>query len=258
MRARIRSRLQEVERTEDVRVLFAAESGSRAWGFPSPDSDYDVRFIYARPLRWYLGLDPGRDVIEAPLDAHLIDLAGWDVRKALRLLLKTNPALSEWLRSPIVYEDSGTFQTEARALFDRHAAPRTLAHAYASTAATNWRSGLADRETVRLKKYFYAIRPCLCLRWVVETGAPPPMALDALMAGLNVPAPVRAAIEDLKKAKSRTNELGTGPRIAALDHWIRDVLDDPQWQRWAAPGPEQQSRTRREAEHLFHTIIGAA
>lgn len=102
MRARIGAALDRIEREEGVRLLFAVESGSRAWGFPSPDSDYDVRFVYARPLDWCLSLEPGRDVIEPPIEGDL-DINGWDVRKALILLKKPNPVALEWLLSPIRY-----------------------------------------------------------------------------------------------------------------------------------------------------------
>lgn len=80
VRCEIGQRLDAVEATESVRLLMAVESGSRAWGFPSPDSDYDVRFIYVRPRDWYLSLVPGRDVIEHAI-VDEIDLNGWDVRK---------------------------------------------------------------------------------------------------------------------------------------------------------------------------------
>ena len=90
---RIVNRLEEIERSESVRILLAVESGSRAWGFPSPDSDYDVRFLYARPRDWYLSIDARRDVIECPIE-DVLDINGWDIRKALHLLLKANPVLA--------------------------------------------------------------------------------------------------------------------------------------------------------------------
>ncbi|MEM6906851.1 MAG: nucleotidyltransferase domain-containing protein, partial [Pseudomonadota bacterium] len=100
MRAEIMAKLTGIERDFGVRILFAIESGSRAWGFPSPDSDYDVRFVYVHPTDWYLSLTPGRDVIELPIRDDL-DIGGWDLRKALNLLLKPNPVMLEWLSSPI-------------------------------------------------------------------------------------------------------------------------------------------------------------
>ncbi|HEY7549300.1 MAG TPA: nucleotidyltransferase domain-containing protein, partial [Hyphomicrobiaceae bacterium] len=117
IRAHIAARLAAAASEEGVRILYAAESGSRAWGFPSPDSDYDVRFLYAHARDWYVGLAEARDVIERPLDEQRVDLAGWDIRKALRLLLRSNPALYEWLVSPIVYMDD-PLRVEMKALFE--------------------------------------------------------------------------------------------------------------------------------------------
>ncbi|WP_170294616.1 DNA polymerase beta superfamily protein [Roseospira navarrensis] len=253
---RILARLTDIEAEEGVRILYAVESGSRAWGFPSLDSDYDVRFVYAHPVEWYLSLDPGRDVIERPLDPDLIDLAGWDVRKALRLLLKSNPALSEWLRSPIVYRDDGAFRPAARALFDQCGDRSTLARAYASMAWTNWRAYLGDRTEVRPKKYFYAIRPCLCLLWIAETAVPPPMALASLLADLDVPESVRSAIADLQAAKALTSELGREPRVPVLDDWIKAVLDQGIPDRVGTSGPNRSVLGRAEAEALFRVTIG--
>src|SRR3954452_13450282 len=108
VRDQILKRLEEAEAEHGVRILYACESGSRAWGFASPDSDYGVRFIYAQPRNWYLSFDVERrrDVIEYPI-VDDIDQSGWDVRKALYLFTRNNGALLEWLHSPIVYLERG-------------------------------------------------------------------------------------------------------------------------------------------------------
>jgi len=95
----IERHLRSVHDEHHADVLLAIESGSRAWGFPSPDSDYDCRFIYARRTQDYLSLFPARDVIEEPFD-RVLDIGGWDLAKALRLLLKGNAVVVEWLMSP--------------------------------------------------------------------------------------------------------------------------------------------------------------
>lgn len=224
IRARVAEQLAALEAEHGVRVLYCAESGSRAWGFGSPDSDYDVRFIYAHPADWYLRLIEPRDVIEKGIDADLIDLNGWDVRKALRLLLKSNPAFFEWLVSPIVYRDDGVFADAARPLFLAHAAPMTLAGHYQSIARGQWQREIADTATPRLKKYFYCIRPLLALQWVADRQTPPPMAIDDLRAATHVPPAVNREIDQLLLAKRSTPELGTGPRIGVLDAWIEASL----------------------------------
>ena len=97
-----------IEREQDTRLLFAVESGSRAWGFASPDSDYDVRFVYKRGMREYVRMREQRDVIELPIIGDL-DINGWDIVKALTQFRKSNPSLLEWLHSPIVYRENGDF-----------------------------------------------------------------------------------------------------------------------------------------------------
>lgn len=250
MQAHIADRLAEVAETEGVQVLYAAESGSRAWGFASPDSDYDVRFIYAHPRDWYQGLEEQRDVIERPLDAELVDLAGWDVRKALRLLLKSNPALYEWLVSPIVYADDGAFAAAARDLFVRHASPLTVAHHYHSIARGQWKSEIADTEAPKLKKYFYVVRPLLSLQWVIRDWTMPPMSIDALLERIEIPGDVRHVVGDLLTAKREMPELGRGRRIDVLDAWAVSQLDELAPEKHSFP-PHDGAATRREADHLF-------
>jgi len=259
IRDHIDATLARVAAEHGVRILLAVESGSRAWGFGSPDSDYDVRFIYVHPAEWYVSLEEPRDVIERPLDEQMVDLGGWDVRKALRLLLKSNPPLYEWLVSPITYRDDGIFRPAARDLFERHATRKKLAGHYWSIASGQYRKEIAGDEHARLKKYFYVIRPLLSLLWVVDRAGPPPMSIGELLAAVAVPAEVRDAIDGLLDAKRSTPELGRGPRIAAIDQWAEAQLAT------LAPGmiafgsaalPDEPSATRTEADTLFRALIG--
>src|SRR4051812_41380461 len=145
----VRLALTRVERDCDVRVLFACESGSRAWGFASQDSDYDVRFLYVHSRDWYLSVDDRRDVIEASLPGDL-DVSGWELRKALRLLRKSNPPLLEWLKSPVVYAHEPQFTVEFKALTAEFYSPtRCFAH-YLHMGYNNWRHYLLGREWVSL------------------------------------------------------------------------------------------------------------
>lgn len=256
-RTAIIASLRAVAAERGVRILYAAESGSRAWGFASPDSDYDVRFIYAHPQRWYLRLLEGRDTIERPIDEHGVDLAGWDVRKALRLLLKSNPALYEWLVSPIIYLDDGFFGCEAKALFERSARPSALAAHYWSIARGQWRREIEGADEVRLKKYFYVIRPLLSLRWVLDFGTPPPMSLERLREAVELPQPVADALEHLLKTKRATPEFGRGPRIAVLDAWAERQLALLAPERLAKPAPLQRVPSD-DADALFQRVIGFA
>jgi predicted nucleotidyltransferase len=161
---RIRQRLKRIEAEHGIRLLYACESGSRAWGFPSADSDYDVRFIYVRPRNWYLCLDTERqrDVIEYPID-DLLDINGWDLKTALKLFTKSNPSLIEWLHSPIVYYQETDFLSALRGLLPRYYSTRACFHHYRQMAKGNYRQYLHG-DQVRLKKYFYVLRPLLALR----------------------------------------------------------------------------------------------
>lgn len=224
IRQDIEARLRAIEREHGVRLLLAVESGSRAWGFPSPDSDYDVRFVYVRPRDWYLRLRPGRDVIETPIEDE-IDLNGWDVRKALDLLLRSNAVISEWIESPIRYRRDDPAVAGLRALADAVLDARALAHHYASlgvNAAARWLHG--DGE-VPVKKYFYALRPALAIRALrLDPGSRPAMNLQRLVASAALPDDVAEDIRQLVEAKRRTNERANGTRMPRLDALIRSEL----------------------------------
>ena len=224
VRREIEQRLDAVEATEGVRLLMAVESGSRAWGFPSPDSDYDVRFIYVRPRDWYLSLMPGRDVIEHPI-VDEIDLNGWDVRKALGLLLKSNAVVSEWMLSPIRYRADDPFVSRLAALANALLDPRALAHHYANlgrAASNRWLDRAGD---VPVKKYFYSLRPALAVRALrLAPTVRPPMNLQALVEATDLAASMRDRIADLVEAKSRTNEMSNGTRAPEIEQLSAEEL----------------------------------
>jgi len=251
--ARIAERLAAIEKAHGVEVLFAAESGSRAWGFASADSDYDVRFVYRHPAAWYLSLAERRDVIEYPLDAHGLDVAGWDLRKALRLLLRSNPPLHEWLVSPIVYLDREGFGAAMRALFERHAVPRRLAHHYLSMARGQ-RDLLGPRPLVRRKRYLYVARPLLAARLLRHRIWPPPMAISALMERAGLDDAVAVALSALIAEKQAGGELGEGRRDPVLDAWVAAELEA------AAPDSMVNTAASGDGEahvtRFFHATIG--
>lgn len=224
VRAEIDARLAAVEAQEDVRLLFAVESGSRAWGFPSPDSDYDVRFVYVRPRDWYLSLKGGRDVIEQPI-VDDIDLNGWDVRKALGLLLKSNAIVGEWIGSPIRYRADEGAVARLAALADAVCDPHAVACHYAKLGRTAARDWLECDAAVTVKRYFYALRPALAIRWMrAHGGGRPPMDLPSLLAGVALGDGLTDAIGRLVEAKAATAEQGDVARVPALDAMIRDEL----------------------------------
>ena len=220
IRAKISRRLDSVEVREGVRILLAVESGSRAWGFPSPDSDYDVRFIYVRPAAWYVSVEPGRDVIEEEVGE--VDVNGWDLRKALGLMLKGNAVLVEWLMSPIVYREDARFRAEFTDLLQASAKPAPLLHHYLSLGRSMRRNDAFKGVSFPIKKYFYTLRPAVALRWlrVHNYAALPPMNLRELAADSSLPPSVASLLIELIEAKSRTRELGTTEPVALLEDFI--------------------------------------
>ena len=150
IRKEIDATLVRIEAEHEVRVLFACESGSRGWGFASPDSDYDVRFIYVHKPQWYLTVFPGRDVIELPVN-EIYDVSGWDLRKALGLLRNGNATLVEWLSSPVIYRAESDFLQAVRAAALEVDRPERAFHHYLHMARKNYREHLQG-EVVKLKK----------------------------------------------------------------------------------------------------------
>ena len=254
VQAAIRARLEAIERAENLRVVLAVESGSRAWGFASPDSDYDVRFLYVRRLEDYAALIPPRDVIERPIEDAL-DLSGWDLRKALVLGLKWNPALVEWLTSPIVYRESGWEAAALRKLFARPMGREALIRHYYGLAQKQFARHVDGRTAVDLKKYFYVVRPAAALLWLERRPEEtPPMSLPDLLAGVRLPGDVAAAIGELQRRKSGTSEFGEGARVAALDGFCGERMA---WAR-ANLGPAAPARDpalARAAAAVFHAAV---
>ena len=193
-RAEISHRLHNAEKEHDVTILYACESGSRAWGFASPDSDYDVRFIYAHKPEWYLAFDVERkrDVIEYPI-VDEIDCGGWDMKKAMHLFCRTNGALLEWFKSPIKYIERGNFANGMRLLEDQAVNRTALCYHYSHMARSNAREYLF-KDQAKLKKYFYVLRPLLAIRYLEEFNQPPPIEFQSLVDAV-APMSIRSAIE---------------------------------------------------------------
>lgn len=217
--------LTGIAESHNVRILCAVEAGSRAWGFASPDSDYDVRFIYVRPLTEYIKTSVPRDTIEV-CDGD-IDASGWDIIKAARLLRKSNPSLMEWLQSPIVYVDRESLLSRFYAEASMHASARAAVHHYISMAKTNFRAYIQGRERVRLKKYLYAVRPILCARHVLDNSNWPPVEFDDLLKISEAPNYVINATFDLLNLKlAGSSELDESTRMPVLDQYLEDALNN--------------------------------
>ena len=226
MRAEISKQLDAIAGEEGVRILFAVESGSRAWGFPSPDSDFDVRFVYARPRDWYLSIDSRRDVIERPIDGDL-DINGWDLKKALQLAIKPNPVLLEWLRSPILYRAEADAMARLAAFAGSVPFTRRSTHHYLQQADSRYQDVVAKPDAVRLKTYFYALRAVLALRWLRRhPGQPLPMDFASLRSASALAPDEEDALDALLRRKAQAREQETCARVPVLDALTESELAD--------------------------------
>lgn len=245
-------RLARTEREHAVRIVLAIESGSRAWGFASPDSDFDVRFIYVRPAHRYIAVDleERRDVIEYPITDE-IDLNGWDIRKALRLFWKSNPAFIEWIQSPIKYIESGGFAHGARQLLSSmHSCESGIRH-YRSMAKTNYR-GYLRADVIPLKKYFYVLRPLLAVRWIELYGTAPPIEFAKLLHLIDDQPELLSDVEALLQKKRATAEVGVSQPVARINAFIGAEL-----QRLESPPlhPGRRSFSVEQLNQLLHATL---
>jgi uncharacterized protein len=251
MRERVLQELHRIGQENGVRVLLAVESGSRAWGFASTDSDYDVRFIYAHPSDWYLQVFEARHVIEEMLPGDL-DVSGWELRKALRLYSKCNLALNEWLGSPVVYSERPGFRARLLELMPSFFNPIAGVHHYRSMARQAFESSYLDGR-IGIKKLFYVLRPLFACRWIEHRNSQPPTAFgELLVEGIVTsedrewvaalltrkalareadsvelePARARAITQELERYKQQATQYSRVPRpdMRHLDDLLRDSV----------------------------------
>lgn len=224
----IQKKLLEMEEQFQVKILYAVESGSRAWGFPSKDSDYDVRFIYIHPPEWYLSIDPQgigkkKDVIEEPIN-DLLDISGWEITKALRLFRKGNPPLLEWLKSDIVYYQKYTFVDNLRALEAEIFNHSSMIYHYLNMARKNYRNFLQGTE-VKIKKYFYVLRPLLACKWIEKYHTVPPIRFQELLDDIVPNGKLKDEVVQLLQRKLKGDELDLEPRVDTIHHFVEVEIE---------------------------------
>lgn len=247
----IQQKLFETAQQEKVKILYACESGSRAWGFASPDSDFDVRFIYTRRISDYLSITDKKDTISLPVN-EVLDIAGWDFRKALQLFLKSNAPLYEWLQSPVYYMGDRTFVEELRALMPKYFSCRAGSHHYVSMGYHAFESELQS-ASVRLKKYFYALRPALAALWAVEKQELPPMEFGKLRDMVS-DADWHRAVDDLLQIKAGADEKSMIKPVPLLQDWLQKTL--AYCKEKSSQLPELHN-TPEELNALFRNYIAA-
>lgn len=217
----ILDKLKEIEEKENVKVLYAVESGSRAWGVASPDSDYDVRFIYTGKLEDYLRLDDVRDVIEWQLD-EVLDINGWDLRKVLQHFHKGNATLFEWCNSPVVYLTTPQWESISEVGMKYFSEKAAMYHYY-GTARSTYEGFLTD-EMVKYKKYIYALRPILACRYIEENHSVPPVLFEELKNN-QLPKYLTDTVECMLEVKATSGERDLLPQIPEIIDFIRTELE---------------------------------
>lgn len=221
IKVEIFNKLKEIEQNENVKVLYAVESGSRAWGVASPDSDYDVRFIYVRKLEDYLRLDDVRDVIEWQLD-EVLDINGWDLRKVMQHFHKGNATLFEWCNSPIVYLTTPEWKTICKVGLKYFSEKVAMYHYYGTARSTY--EGFLTGEMVKYKKYVYALRPILACRYIEENHCVPPITFDELKSK-QLPEYLMEPVERMLNVKGAGGEKDLNPQIPEIIGFIKSELD---------------------------------
>ncbi len=225
MKELIIDKLKQLEKDEQIKILLAVETGSRAWGFPSPDSDYDIRLIYKKEQDWYIQLSEGQDHVSYMSDDEELDLTGWELRKALRLITKSNASLAERLQSPIVYMAKEGFAKEMLNLAQDFFSPIAVLHHYRSMAIKRMES-ITENSSYRLKSLFYALRASCACRWVLENDTYPPIVYQELLKGISVSTDIKQRIAELVDLKSMKNEAYLHEGEAMLIQFVKDNLEE--------------------------------
>lgn len=247
----IQAQLGEIEEKNNVKILYAIESGSRGWGFESKDSDFDVRFIYVHSIEWYLSVFEGPDIIEIPVD-EVLDVNGWDLRKALKLMYKSNAPLLEWLSSPIIYKQNQEFVNELRHVAEKYFSPTSVIYHYINLAKKSF-DGLEGMDKIKLKKLFYVIRPILSCMWIEKFNAIPTMNLQAMMEDIEMDNKIRNMIEELVIVKSDSIESDTINEPIELMKFLRDKLE--YYNSYAKNIKTEKERDSSILNEFFHKTL---
>ena len=247
MKKNILNKLKQIELEKGVEILYAVESGSRAWGFASPDSDYDIRFIYKHDLDYYLSLWEQTDVIEFMTEDDL-DGSGWDLRKTVKLLAKSNAPLLEWIYSPVVYYENEAFMNQMRALAKECFSPVACLHHYLGT--TKNFMDVCEQEEVKLKSYFYALRTALAGKWIIEYNTFPPVAFMELLP--IAPPNIQEKIKELMQIKANQDEKYLHPKELLITDFLKETV---QFNMENASGLKSGKKMSEELDGVFRGVI---
>lgn len=266
----IKAKLTQIEQRENIRILYACESGSRAWGFASPDSDYDVRFIYVRPLSDYLKVKTVPDFLECELN-EVYDINGWDLKKFFKQLYKSNPVIFEWANSPIVYRETPEWE-RIKAVMNDYVLQVEMLHHYRGMGRRNCLLAISANEKdklsrnpscedlgralrgstgeVVLKKYLYVLRPVLACLWLMQKHTVPPTEFSKLVEEV-LPVELKVLVDELLAVKMKSGEKEKGARIPQIDSFIETKLNEAT----VFPVSKEEQEDYEKVDNLFLEIV---
>lgn len=247
----IKDKLKEIEKSHGIKILFACETGSRAWGFHSPDSDYDIRLIYMHEQDWYLSLSEKKDTIEMMLDNGNLDITGWDLKKCLQLMWKSNGAFLERVQSPIVYLEAKNISSLLQEYSNKCFSPVATMYHYLGLAKNSF-SEIIDRDEIKLKKLFYALRATLACKWIIEKDSVPPIVFAKMVEELSFSNALKDKIHASIELKSGKNESYIHPAEKELNTFITEELEKAEN---AAKGLRGRKEKEVDLDSLFRDIL---
>jgi predicted nucleotidyltransferase len=224
MTEKIQKYLEQLEIEKEIKILLACETGSRAWGFPSPDSDYDIRIIYVHKLDWYLTINESKDSIDVMLENNDLDISGWELRKSLRLLSKSNAPLFERIQSPIVYKTDIEFVEQITELSQLCYSKIATMHHYLSMSK-KMLEDIQGKPEYKLKKFFYALRTASACLWILEKEEMPPIEFSIILNSLDEMNPLKSRINELIKIKSKASESYLHSGEVEIINFIKEILE---------------------------------
>ncbi len=234
MTNKIKYYLKKLEKEKNIKILWACETGSRAWGFPSTDSDYDIRLIYVHKSNWYLSLNNPKDSLELMLDNNEIDITGWELKKSLLLLNKSNAPLLERIQSPMVYLADYEFIKEFRTLSLHHYSRITTIHHYLSITK-KFLEDLESKEFYKLKAFFYTLRSALVCKWILEKETAPPIVFSDIYLHLKIKKELQSRINELITFKATVDESYLHQGEDELINLIKQCVNDAELNRESLP-----------------------
>ena len=251
METKIKNRLKEIEEIHKVKILYACETGSRAWGFPSPDSDFDVRMIYMHEPDWYLTLSDKKDTIEIMLEDGELDITGWDIKKCLKLMWKSNGALLERVQSPFVYKEEKNIASVLKEYAYRCFVPIATMHHYIGMAKNSF-SEIEGKDDIKLKKLFYALRATLACKWILEKDSVPPIVFMNMVNELSFEKVLKDKIISLIELKSGKAESYIHSAEKELNIFITEELKKTEKAFESLPGRKEKDV---DLDTLFRQIV---